>query len=93
VKLVSVVAALILVTGPPAALAQRSPGTQGSRNVRVLSHLPLGRIFTVSDVEVEQELSRPYAYVSRMMGYQAPEAGFDVIDLKHPAKARALFHW
>src|SRR6185503_459965 len=37
------------------------PGTQGSRNIKLMSHIPLGRIFTVTDVEVEQELSRPYA--------------------------------
>ena len=75
------------------AAAQRPPGTQGSSNVRVLSHLPLGRIFTVSDVEIEQELSRPYVYVSRMMGRQAPEAGFDVIGVRNPARAQLLYRW
>src|SRR5260370_918563 len=45
--------------------AQRAPGAQGSRNVHVLSHLPLGRIFTVSHVKIDQQLSRPYAYLPR----------------------------
>src|SRR6185503_14614742 len=78
---------------PAAALGQRPPGTQNSSNVHVLSHLPLGRIFTVSDVEIEQELSRPYVYVSRMMGRLAPEAGFDVIDVRNPARARLMYGW
>ncbi|MBI4503378.1 MAG: hypothetical protein HY700_19750 [Gemmatimonadetes bacterium] len=93
--MLSRIAALLLVGSvlPSVLAGQRSPGAQGSRNVRVLSHLPLGRIFTVSDVEIEQELSRPYAYVSRMMGYRAPEAGFDIIDLKRPTAARVLYRW
>src|SRR6185436_20605092 len=53
----------------------------------------LGRIFTVSDVEIEQELSRPYVYVSRMLGRFAPEAGVDVIDVRNPARARLLYTW
>jgi hypothetical protein len=78
---------------PVSVPAQRPPGTQNSSNVQVLSHLPLGRIFTVSDVEVEQELSRPYVYVSRMLGRFAPEAGFDIVDVKNPSKARLLYRW
>src|SRR5262245_56122765 len=68
------------------------PGTQGSRNMKVMSHIPLGRIFTVTDVEVEQELSRPYAYVSRMHGITS-EAGFNIINLKNPEKASVLYYW
>src|SRR5262249_40379744 len=60
---------------------------------RVLSHLPLGRIFTVSDVAIEQELSRPYVYVSRMMGRFAPEAGLDIIDIRDPSRARLIYRW
>src|SRR5437660_288008 len=48
--------------------AQYPPGKQSSRNVHALSHLPLGPAFTVLDVEVEQELSRPYAYAARFHG-------------------------
>jgi hypothetical protein len=42
------------------------PGNQGSRNIRVLGHLPLGGEFSSSDLEIEQELSRPYIYASRI---------------------------
>ena len=68
------------------------PGTQGSRNMKVMSHIPLGRIFTVTDVDVEQELSRPYAYVSRMHGI-TNEAGFNIISLKNPEKQSVLYYW
>jgi len=65
------------------------PGERGSPNIRVLSNIPLGEMTSVSDIEIEQELSRPYAYVARRMG----EIGFDVIDLTNPEKARVLTRW
>jgi hypothetical protein len=82
-----------IALGQDGAQVHRAPGAEASSNVHVLSHLPLGRIFTVSDVAIEQELSRPYVYVSRMMGRFAPEAGFDIVDIKDPAKARLVYSW
>ena len=61
----------------------------GSSNIRVLAHIPLGWQFTIADIEIEQELSRPYAYVQRDFG----PAGFDVINLKDPSKARIMYSW
>ena len=43
----------------------KTPGIGGSSNVHVQGHLPLGNWSQVMDLEVEQELSRPYAFVSR----------------------------
>src|SRR5688500_16890462 len=63
--------------------AVRAPGAQGSPNVRVVAHVPLGRLFTVADIEIEQELSRPYAYVPRIHA-RTYSAGFSIIDLKTP---------
>src|SRR5262245_37095956 len=65
------------------------PGQQGSSNVKVVSHLPLGRAFSPNDIEIEQELSRPYAYVSRMLH----PTGFDIIDIKNTAKPRVMYSW
>ena len=45
--------------------AQYPPGEQGSTNLHVVSHVPLGGEFRVTDIEIEQELPRPFAYVSR----------------------------
>ena len=37
----------------------------GSDNIEVLGHAPLGPMLSVADIELEQELDRPYAYVAR----------------------------
>lgn len=77
----------------PAALAHPShpppPGERGSPNITVLSHLPLGKAGSVSDIELEQDPGRPYAYVARRVG----EIGFDVIDLSDPVRARVIHRW
>ncbi|MBT8401773.1 MAG: hypothetical protein KJO98_14940, partial [Rhodothermia bacterium] len=65
------------------------PGEQGSPNIRVMSHIPLGAPHSVSDIEVEQDISRPYAYVARRVS----EIGFDVIDLSDPDNARVIHRW
>src|SRR5262245_45751615 len=72
--------------------SQFPPGQQGSSNVKIMSHIPLGRIFTVGNIDIEQELSRPYAYVGRVEG-KVPESGFNIINLKDPAHAAVLYHW
>ena len=81
---------LIVLLTPLAPLAaQHPPGKQGSANVRVLAHLPLGGNFSTTDIEIEQDLSRPYAYVTRR--YQ--HSGFDVINIKDPARAYVMYSW
>jgi len=71
--------------------AQHPPGRQGSANLHIAAHLPLGRMFTVGEVEIEQELSRPYAYLSRTTG-RPHSAGFTVIELR-PGRTRAIYSW
>src|SRR5438270_10078940 len=72
--------------------AKFGPGGQGSSNVHVLSHVPLGRLFTVGDIEAEQELSRPYVYVPRMQG-TTHSTGFTVVSVKDPRHAKAIYTW
>src|SRR5258705_5772370 len=72
--------------------AMSSPGQLGSGNIRVMSHVALGRVFTVGDIEVEQELSRPYAYVPRLDG-TTHSAGMNIISLKDPQKAKSIYYW
>ena len=88
----STVMAFSMVLWAPTMAAQHPPGQQGSSNVKILSHIPLGRIFTIGDIEIEQELSRPYAYVPRLHG-TTHSAGFNIIDLKDPTNARMLYEW
>ncbi len=66
-----------------------NPGERGSPNMRVMSHIPLGAPGSVADIEIEQDLSRPYAYVTR----RASSIGFDVISLEDPDHARVIKRW
>ena len=89
---VGVVALLALGASP--LLAQRgdqqpAPGAAGSRNMRVASHVPLSGPLQVADIEVEQELSRPYAYVP----IRVKDAGFYIIDMHDVNHAKVLYHW
>ncbi len=77
---------VLLATSLP---AQYPPGEQGSSNIQIMSHLPIGGAFHATDIEIEQELSRPYAYVSAFN----PPASFHIIDLKDPTRARVLYTW
>ena len=36
------------------AQAQFPPGRQRSSNIQALSHIPLGRIFTIGNIDIEQ---------------------------------------
>jgi hypothetical protein len=64
------------------------PKIGGSQNVKIMSHIPLGGFFQVSDIELEQEMERPYAYVSQMLVH-----GFTIVDLKDPEKAKVLYRF
>src|SRR6185436_1271784 len=66
------------------------PGRQGSSNVHVLSHIPSGGELHVGDIEIEQELSRPYVYQSLAL---RPPNGFDIISLKDPLHAKVIYKW
>ena len=61
---------------------------RGTADVEVLAHVPLGGQFTVSDLEMEQELSRPYVYVARMF-----ETGTDVISIADPSNPEVIYRW
>lgn len=65
------------------------PGEEGSANVTVVAHIPLGTAGSISDIEIEQDLDRPYAYVAR----RVHEIGFDVIDLTDPENAFVTYRW
>src|SRR5262245_38794426 len=66
------------------------PGKQASSNMKIVSHLQLpGPAFSTSDIELEQELSRPYAYVDKRM----TPTGFDIISIKDPTKPQIIYQW
>src|SRR5688572_7789246 len=43
----------------------RAPGQQGSPNMTVLSHIPGGGFTRLTNLDIEQEVSRPYVYLGR----------------------------
>ena len=79
----------VFALAAPAGAQIKAPGEEGSRNVHVYSHVPLGKAYTIGDIEVEQELSRPYAYVMRTFG----EAGFDLLNMKDPRRADVMYRF
>lgn len=81
-------ALLLALAAVPATAQEMASGERGTSNLTVLSHIPLGDSLTVSDIELEQDVSRPFAYVGRMF-----ERGVDVIDLSDPANAKVLHRW
>ena len=47
---------------------------------------------TISGIAMEQDLDRPYVYVSRMQHPTSP-AGFTLISVKDPAHARIIYQY
>ncbi len=82
--LLSLLAVLVVVpvagAQAPAPIAPRAK-SGGSTTVRMLGHLPLDGYFGNGGVDIEQELSRPYVYISGMND----KAGFTVVSLKDPS--------
>lgn len=83
--LVALVAALIVL---PA--GAQSPGTD---NIHVVGHIPLGKRLTVTDLDMEQELSRPFVYVSRASLVDGGPKGVDMISIADPANPKVLLQW
>ena len=84
-RIFALVAAMALTaTG---VVAQKPPGQQSSPNMKLIAHLPLGDTLEVADIEVEQEMSRPYAYVSKSLD----QIGFDIIDLRDISNPKKIW--
>ena len=90
-------AALLAALTVPASLsAQDTPWTpldRGSDNIEVLGHLPLGPVLSVGDMDVEQEMHRPFAYVSRMVYGWEGSKGTDIIDISDPSDPEIIYRW
>ncbi len=65
------------------------PGGRGTANIHVMSHVPLGGFLHVADVEIEQEESRPFVYVSKRFD----PTGFDVVSVADPSNAEVIYRW
>ena len=75
-----------------------APGAQGSSNIHIVAHVLLGGWLRTADLDIEQELSRPYAYVAideeaSPRGGAGIPTGIDIISLKEPTRARVIYSW
>ena len=70
-----------------------TPEKPGSDNITVLAHIPLGPRLNVADMDMEQELNRPYAYVSRMVYGDYGERGTDIIDISDTSDPKVIYEW
>src|SRR5262245_20231264 len=78
-----------LIVGAERSIAQEPAGHEGTPNMHVVAHIPMGSKVRTGDVEIEQELSRPYAYINT----RKDVSGFDIISLKDPARAYIMYQW
>jgi len=91
-NLLLIAAATVAFTAPESR-GQWTPDNPGSENITVLGHQPLGGRMTVTDMELEQELNRPYAYVGRASILEEGPKGMDIIDLGDPSAPRVILRW
>ena len=84
---------LVFAFWPQSAASQWTAEKPGSDNIEVLGHIPLGPRLSVADMELEQELDRPYAYVARMVYGDAGPRGTDIIDLSDPSNLKVIYRW
>ena len=99
-----VLALALLLVGPlfwhSSLCAQQSSEKRGSDNLTVVSHLPLGGAESMADIEIEQDMSRPFVYVARQMRREdrrAPgtpgDRGLDILDISDPANPEVIHRW
>lgn len=81
------------IMGMGSALAQAPdparPKIAGSPNLKMLGHLPFDGSLSTAGIDMEQELSRPYVYVSGM----TDDPGFWIVSVADPTKPKVLYHW
>jgi hypothetical protein len=89
-KRLALVTCAALLGSPLAAQAPSAAEKNGgSPNIQVLSHLRLGGYFHTWGIEIEQEMSRPYVYVSRRRDL----AGYSIVSVADPRSPKLLYTW
>ncbi len=96
-SLVRIMTLLALSAFPVALLAQQTVPWNamkpGSDNIDVVGHIPLGPPLSVADMDIEQELDRPYAYVARMVYGGAGPKGLDIVSIADPEHPEVIYRW
>jgi hypothetical protein len=76
----------VLAQDPGAAVPLVKTG--GSKGMKLLAHLNTGGFGKAANLEVEQELSRGFIYVSGFTGYN-----FHVVDARDPGNVKTVYKW
>lgn len=66
-----------------------APGQRGSVNIEALGNMPLGGFLHIADIEVEQEVARPYVYVSKRFH----PTGMDILSIEDPGNPELIYSW
>ena len=77
---------------PPAvgrASTSYGPGLNKSPNVQLVSHIPLGGFLHVAEIEIEEEMARPYVYIAKRFH----PTGLDIISIKDEKKPKVVYSW
>ena len=90
-KYFSFLVAAMFVLG--SAQAQEKSLRPGTDNMEVVGHVPLGHHSSVTDLELEQDLDRPYAYIGRASIVNGGPKGMDVIDLSDPSNPKVIYEF
>ncbi len=65
-------------------------GQPGTPNIEVVSHKPLpGERFSHADIEIEQEMDRPFVYIAQRHG----ASGFYALSLEDPERPEVLYRY
>ena len=89
------VAFMALLSSGSALAAQDNAETRGSDNIQVVAHVPMGAEGSVSDIEISQDMDRPYVFLGREVfgDISGMERGIDVIDIRDPGNPEVLVRW
>ena len=90
-RLICAFSLLILMVAP--SFGQATALNRGSDNMQVLGHIGLGHPSSVTDLELEQDLDRPYAYIGRASIVDGGPKGMDVIDLSDPSNPKVIYRF
>ena len=91
--LANAVLLLLLAATASPAHAQWTASKPGSDNIEILGHVPLGPRLSVADLDMEQEMDRPYAYVARMVYGDVGPKGLDIVSIADPEHPELLYEW
>ncbi len=93
--LAATLAGLVLFATSSALAAQENAEVRGSDNIEVVAHLPMGAAGSVSDIEISQDMDRPYVYLARQVfgDISGMERGIDVIDIRDPKNPEVIAQW